>query len=484
MKSRENYRFWVGNQALSSTLPQEKPRAILLGSLPDPGKDTLEQVTIHEFRPENGGVVAVTENRLPLNMNRRDVSTAEEREIGEQWRAWLLDDAVVGKRNLVIDGLLEKPELALQVAEYLKSAGYEIEIRAKVEPMDLSFAKASLCFEHKLAETGFALMPQRTHFAEMLVATHKSIQLLEEKKLFDTVRLYSDSNKAPFYENRLENGQWKDPVTVTNAYRANTLRPLNLMEHQTCVVALNEALELAKKRHGIEQNYHHYVVGSTHKPFNHFESPLAAALAFHNIPAQHEPYIRREEGHQQYTLVGLTRELPGAPLKKYIIADSALASAHVKAQAFGNKLITDDYLMLKELLARAKENLSQFNRKHSIAPARHYFENKLSQAREALWNNQHLTDIREAAANLLQKQGRPTGELNQLLDVIALNRTDSMGPHESMLAQDFQHARILFDSIRDSSDNFASARRSVQRALQPTASASNDDVRPQFSPYP
>ena len=133
----EAIRKAIGRAHLHFSEPQEKPQAIIIAAQPGAGKTAFAKAAQAELAG-NGGSVLIDPDRLRERhpdynrFLREDDKTAAERAHPDasQWAKELRQDAIEGRRNIVIDATLNDKEKARELLGQLRSAGYQIEVRA------------------------------------------------------------------------------------------------------------------------------------------------------------------------------------------------------------------------------------------------------------------------------------------------------------------------------------------------------------------
>jgi adenylylsulfate kinase-like enzyme len=127
----------IGEDYLASSHPQARPRAIIVAGQPGAGKANLAASAQTELE-EAGGSVLIDPDRLRRwhpgygRFLREDDKMAAERvhPDASRWAKELRQDAIAGRRNIVIAGTLNDTEKAREMLGQLRRAGYETEIRA------------------------------------------------------------------------------------------------------------------------------------------------------------------------------------------------------------------------------------------------------------------------------------------------------------------------------------------------------------------
>ncbi|HMA51356.1 MAG TPA: zeta toxin family protein [Magnetospirillaceae bacterium] len=135
-EKHEALRQEIRKDYLDLSRPQDKPRAIIVAGQPGAGKGGLAgsaQIDLDEV----GGAVLIDPDRLRQwhpryrAFLREDDKTAAERVHADasQWAKELRQDAIAGRRNIVLDATLNDKDKTRELLGQLRKAGYEIEVR-------------------------------------------------------------------------------------------------------------------------------------------------------------------------------------------------------------------------------------------------------------------------------------------------------------------------------------------------------------------
>lgn len=133
--AHEAIRQGIRDDYLELSQPRDKPRAILIAAQPGAGKGRLAVQAEAELE---GGSVLIDPDKLrdrhPFHRDylREDDKTAADRvhPDASQWAKELRQDAIEGRRNIIIDGTLNDVDKTRELLGQLRAAGYETEVRA------------------------------------------------------------------------------------------------------------------------------------------------------------------------------------------------------------------------------------------------------------------------------------------------------------------------------------------------------------------
>jgi predicted ABC-type ATPase len=256
----------IATKYLSSSEPKEKPRAIIIGGQAGSGKGTLTQQAAREMFKE-GGVVLVDvdalrsrhpQNNQLMRDNDRQAANLTHND-ASKWAKRLTNDAIEGKRNLVIDQTSKSPDSLVARTTQLREAGYHVELRVMAVNAETSEQRVHTRYENQRAKYGAGrFVPKEAHDAAY-VGVPESVAAVERSKTVDALSIY-DKHQNRIYENTLHNGEWvQQPPGGRAALEAERNRPLTLQDHKEQADAygkLSQALEARgaspAEREGIE----------------------------------------------------------------------------------------------------------------------------------------------------------------------------------------------------------------------------------------
>lgn len=122
---------------LSRSEPQQRPVAIIIAGQPGAGKGRLASKAEAELAGKGGSILIDPDRLREQHPNYRDYERQNDRSAAgrvhpdaSQWAKELRQDAIGGRRNIIIDGTLNDKDKARELLGQLRAAGYETEIRA------------------------------------------------------------------------------------------------------------------------------------------------------------------------------------------------------------------------------------------------------------------------------------------------------------------------------------------------------------------
>ncbi len=133
----EAIRKAIGRAHLQLSQPRDKPRAIIIAGQPGAGKTAFTEAAQAELADKGGSVVidpdALRERHPGYEpfLHQNDKTAAERvHPDASQWAKELRQDAIEGRRNIVLDATLNDKDKARELLGQLRGAGYQIEVRA------------------------------------------------------------------------------------------------------------------------------------------------------------------------------------------------------------------------------------------------------------------------------------------------------------------------------------------------------------------
>ena len=204
----------AAREVLARSSSSDSPRAILLGGQPGSGKSVLAAHAAQELRHQEG-VVVIDADRMRerhpdyKRLSIEDPINAADRthKVAGSWAQRLTDEAMAGKRNLVIDGTMRKPEAVRDLSEQLRANGYRIEARVMAVRPEVSLTRAQLRFEQQIEARGYGRNVNEAQHDAAFRGLSRTIVTLERDGLVDAIRVFGASHGV-IYENTQDHGNW------------------------------------------------------------------------------------------------------------------------------------------------------------------------------------------------------------------------------------------------------------------------------------
>lgn len=201
--AHESRRQRHAREALETTSPAERPRAILLAGQPGAGKSALRAQALREAPSEEGAVlVDIDELRVSHPAYRR-LSLANDRAAAGQvqhdagrWGDELIHDAAEARRNIVVDGTLKSPDKAEALCRDLKARGYHVEVWALAVRREDSELGVHLRYERQKAKGKPGRWPPEPVRDAAYEGMPRAVDQIERSGAADRVRAFGRATEA------------------------------------------------------------------------------------------------------------------------------------------------------------------------------------------------------------------------------------------------------------------------------------------------
>lgn len=228
----------IKDEFLADSAPQESPRAIITGGQPGSGKSRLQQSATAELVKEGGSVLIDADElrtyhpgfEAALKEDDRTAANRTHQDAGS-WARSLTNDAVMSRRNLVIDQTSRDPVAFEQMAKALKEQGYKIELRAMAVNDRISEQRIFSRYEDQKAENGYGRFSTKDNHDAAYAGLAKTVAMVEQNRSVDALSLYNKDHRQ-ISANTLEQGDWSRPMTAAQSMTAERTRPLSLEERR------------------------------------------------------------------------------------------------------------------------------------------------------------------------------------------------------------------------------------------------------------
>ena len=233
----------------------EKPRAVIVAGPPGAGKGRLAANAMSDAGEDGAVLVNVDDYRVRhpnyLDLCLRNDRTAAHR-VQHDAAAWadeLRDAAIAERRNLVIDGTLKSPDKAEQLCRKLKSAGYQVEVRAMAVDRQTSDAGVYLRYERDKVQSGWGRWVPEKPREEADEGLPRSVEALEKSGTVDRFRVYKrgqhHADQVCVHDSAISRD---NDASVADAIRAERQRQRTPEEKAILVSQWDETSMLMKKR--------------------------------------------------------------------------------------------------------------------------------------------------------------------------------------------------------------------------------------------
>lgn len=182
---------------LHTSEPQKAPVAIILAGQSGAGKSTLASDLAEELARKGGYITADADLMRPflppnatLASDASNPAEVAQRDAGRVAQA-VAKHAIAARRNLVVDGTLREPEVALQLAKGLKAAGYTVELHALAVNEQISYERATRRYETDITTNGTGRRVPKDWHDQSYQGVAQSVRRLEYAAAVDRVAVYN-----------------------------------------------------------------------------------------------------------------------------------------------------------------------------------------------------------------------------------------------------------------------------------------------------
>ena len=213
------------------------PVAVILGGQPGAGKTRLLNDASTELQVRGATVIINGDDLRSFHpayarLRRTDPLNAArytDHDSG-RWVEKLIAAAQERRVNLVIESTMRRPDVFVRTGGQLRSAGYEVEARAMAVPERLSWQGVHQRYEATLAAGGAARFSAREAHDAGATGMLDTLRRIEQDKLAGRVLIAGGRTNGAragpvVYDNRVENGVWREPPRAAEVVQAERARP-------------------------------------------------------------------------------------------------------------------------------------------------------------------------------------------------------------------------------------------------------------------
>jgi predicted ABC-type ATPase len=171
---------------------QIEPTALIIAGQPGSGKSTVA-TELEETLVLNGGFIRVSadEVRDYLPNYSPNMPSKETQADAGRLAQLVQDHALKAKRNVIIEGTLRDPTVAVDLVSTLNKAGYKSELHAMAVNEQTSFVRAVQRFENAIPSGQKAREIYAEHHSQSFSAIPQSLQAIEKQGLVSRVAIYN-----------------------------------------------------------------------------------------------------------------------------------------------------------------------------------------------------------------------------------------------------------------------------------------------------
>ncbi len=212
---------------LDAVIPAASPRAIILGGQSGAGKSIIAEAAMMELGGATSAVRIDTDALRTFHPNYEDLAKSGKKASNEtqydaqRWRDRLETDAINSRRNLVIDTTLGWPDSAVETAQRLQKAGYQVEARViSAHSAESQLGTAARYFEQVLHK-GAGRWVDREYHDSVYNRVPQSLEAFEQKKLVAAIHVINREGDAVHSQTLDLSKAWSTEKMASQALREN-----------------------------------------------------------------------------------------------------------------------------------------------------------------------------------------------------------------------------------------------------------------------
>ena len=231
-----------------------QPVAIITGGQPGSGKSTLRRNA--ELTLEKHGGTAISDPDELRRFHPRfmefnaldDKTTASKTQAdASAWAKQLLADAIAERRNIVLDRTLGSPGQLAQMADMLKSAGYDIRIEAMAVRAEVSAVRIFYRYEHERERYGYGRFTPLEFHDQAYAGLPRTLERAQQAGLASSINLYDESAKHIFSSQRTYQS-WSHLEPAETVLRYERARPFTYREWEALAAQTQRVIDMRGAR--------------------------------------------------------------------------------------------------------------------------------------------------------------------------------------------------------------------------------------------
>ncbi len=231
----------------------QNPSAIILGGQPGAGK-TISLVLAEEELKGRGGSIAILGDDLRalhpdyqrlMNLDDKTAAFFTSKDSGK-WVEKCIDYAKQLRCNVIVEGTMRSPEVVSRTLQTFRESGYFVEVCALAVSERSSWQSVLQRYENQKWDSGVGRMALSDAHREACDGLLVSLDKIEREQLADSVCIYTRDAQL-LYQNKIENGQWKNEPQARQVVEQERGRTWTLSERFSYAKNFDRLAELLQR---------------------------------------------------------------------------------------------------------------------------------------------------------------------------------------------------------------------------------------------
>lgn len=230
------------------------PTAVILGGQPGAGKTALLEPAEKDLRAIGPTVVINGDDLRSFHPDYSRLQKTDPENAAQltnhdsgRWVEKLIAEGIERRVNLVIESTMRNPDVFAATSQRLLDAGYSVEARAIAVNERLSWQGVHTRYEGMIEKETLPRFTVREAHDAGVNGMLKTLTRIEEEKLADRVLIGTRGGQV-IYDNRIENGDWKETPAAAQAVENERARIRSAAEIEAISAGWQSVLAKMDKR--------------------------------------------------------------------------------------------------------------------------------------------------------------------------------------------------------------------------------------------
>ena len=198
---------------LSGLKSQENPIAFILGGQPASGKSGLAKVILRQFPDKdflfvNGDIYREFHPKANELIKYTDSYSAETQIFSNFFTEALIQEAIIHKYNIIVEGTMRNPEVPLRTALAFRENGFDVEAFVIAAPALFTELGFYLRYQEEKDFQGYGRLADKNSHDRAVESLLHSLDHLYNKKAVDKIHLYDYQAENHLVTFSLSEQQW------------------------------------------------------------------------------------------------------------------------------------------------------------------------------------------------------------------------------------------------------------------------------------